>query len=351
MVGDSKSSFSSPSEGPSTEGAFLFQTSGTEGEPKWVVCDFWKCREIVDCMWQVGCLRHAVEQTRFPTPPLFHSYGLSAFLEYTRASGSIALPSGSSLLGAVGELRNTKLAQRITAIEGVPYFYAQLASLGGRIPLPALHHAGFGGGSIDETVVGELRERYPQLTYSVRYGLTETPSVVSHKVFSPPYAADWRSSGHPVPAYEVEIVGPDGTVVKSGEEGEILVRGRCVADYSTRALGAPPGVLRTGDIGYINQERELFVVGRRSAFLKYRGYRLSPERIESVFRDVPEVEDCRISMRDDRLVVEVVWRGQALTKLDLLNHASERLPTYAMPEVVVAVDRIPRTMSGKIKRH
>ena len=333
------------------EPAFMFQTSGTEGEPKWVQCHFWKCFEAVECMWREGALQHAREQTVYLTPPLYHSYGLSTLLEYTRGGSTIVLPSGSSPLGPIGELGNRDIAERITAIEGVPHLYFQFSRLSGRFRLPALRHLGFGGGGLDVDSVKRLQNHYPEITYSVRYGLTETPSVVSHKLFRPPYDADWRSSGRIMPVYRLDIVDAFGKILGPEQEGEIVVTGICVANYSDTESHSSENVLRTGDIGYLTSEGELVVVGRRSVFLKYRGFRLSPEQIESVIRSFSGVEDCRVSMQDSHLVAEVVSSGHSVSKRILLNYLVERLPAYAIPEDVIQVELVPRTPSGKIKRY
>lgn len=335
----------------SAESVFMFQTSGTEGEPKWVRCHHWQCFEIVECMWREGALQHACEQTVYLTPPLFHSYGLSSLLEYTRSGSTIVLPSGSSTLGPIGELGEREVGERITAIEGVPHLYVQFSKLAGRISLPQLRHLGFGGGALDLDAVKQIRNHYPDITYSVRYGLTETPSVVSHKLFRPPYDTDWQSSGRVMPVYRIDIVDAFGNILGPGQEGEIVVSGRCVASYSDTMRNSSENVLRTGDIGYLTHEGELVVVGRRSAFLKYRGFRLSPEHIETVIRSFPGVNDCRVSVRESSLVAEVVSCDCPMKKHELLNYLLKRLPNYAIPEDVMAVERIPRTASGKIKRY
>ena len=333
------------------EPAFMFQTSGTEGEAKWVQCHFKKCFDAVECMSEGGALEHARRQTVFLTPPLFHSYGLSSLLEYTRVGSTIILPSRATPFGPVGELRDKALAGRITAIEGVSDFYFQLSKLAGRINLPSIRHFGYGGGGIDPEVVHRLREYYPDLTFSVRYGLTETPSVVSHKVFRSPYSQNWASSGRILPIYQVEIVDESSKVMGPGQEGTIVVKGKCVANYLGEKSDAPENVLRTGDIGYLNHEDELIVVGRKSVFLKYRGYRLSPESIESVIRSFHSVKDCRVSIIGKSLIAEVVSFESSFSKSDLLKHVGVRLPVYSLPEDVIEVEEIPRTLSGKIIRH
>ncbi|MEO1087546.1 MAG: class I adenylate-forming enzyme family protein, partial [Acidobacteriota bacterium] len=156
--------------------AFLLQTSGTTGAGKWVAVRERQILTVLDAMHAAGALRHAEDQVVYVTPPLSHSYGLSTLFEYTKAGGAVIFPRGTSPLGPAGELRAPELAERVTAIEGVSDFHAQLSRLLGRIKLPELRHVGFGGGKIDADALARFRKTFPALTYSVRYGMTETPS-------------------------------------------------------------------------------------------------------------------------------------------------------------------------------
>jgi acyl-CoA synthetase (AMP-forming)/AMP-acid ligase II len=132
-------------------------------------------------------------------------------------------------------------------------------------------------------------------------GLTETPSVVSHKIFRPPYLDSWKSSGQLIPAYQIEIVDEQGRKLGPRQEGEIVVRGESLGRYR----GQDREDLRTGDFGFLDEADELFIVGRKSSYLKHRGFRLSPELIESVVGLVEGVHDCRALTVDAKLIVEV----------------------------------------------
>jgi acyl-coenzyme A synthetase/AMP-(fatty) acid ligase len=320
--------------------AFVFQTSGTEGAPKSVRCEHWTFARVSAAMQACGALDHARRARVFISQPLVHSYGLCTFLEYSSVDGEIVSGSDGSALGPVGDLMRAEIGGRVEAIEGVPYFWAQFAQFQHRLVLPALRHIGFGGGRIDAAVTRKLVAAYPRATISVRYGLTETPSVATHKVYSPPHGDEWPSSGRPIPAYRVEI--RDGDVrVSDGDEREIVVLGECVA--------APSGVLLTGDLGYFDSAGELIVRGRRSAFIKRRGYRLSPEQIESVACTCDGVVDCRAVCRDDRLILEVVAPAE-LSVLALLAKLRSSLPPAMVPDEVRRVEAVPRTYSGKVRR-
>jgi acyl-coenzyme A synthetase/AMP-(fatty) acid ligase len=331
---------------PERAAGFVFQTSGTAGEPKWIRCEYRQFAMAIDCMLRAGALDHARGQTVFLTPPLYHSYGLSTFLEYTAVGGTLILPQGASPLGPVGELMDAAIRDCVTAIEGVPYFYSQLAKLAERLTVPALSHLGLGGGGVDHIAFEKLRQVYPAITVSVRYGLTETPSVVSHKVFRPPFREDWRSSGHVLPVYQVEIIGAAGRILGKNQEGEISVSGPCVGAY----LGQSGGRLLTGDTGYLTHSGELIITGRKSLFIKNRGFRVSPEQVESVICSLAGVRDCRVLMIDSRFVAEVV-HDDSLSQRDILSFMSARLPGYAVVDKVVSVERVARTASGKVKRY
>ncbi len=320
--------------------AFLFQTSGTEGEPKLVRCEHRAFAKVVRAMLADGALDHAVGANAFLSQPLVHSYGLSSYFEYLAAGAVVVLPPERSALGPAGDLMTAGL--EVNAIEGVPYFWSQFSKLQDKLHVPSLRHLGIGGGPLDPHVMGAIISRVPHATMSVRYGLTETPSVVTHKTFHPPHdASRWHSSGRPISAYTLTVRGDQGDPLAVGREGEIVVTSDCVSEVS--------GVLATGDAGYVDDQGELVVTGRRSAFIKRRGYRLSPDAIEAAVRECEGIADCRAVGLDDRLVLEVVYTSEAAEQ-GMLARLRARLPDAMVPDTLTRVDAIQRTFSGKIRR-
>jgi acyl-coenzyme A synthetase/AMP-(fatty) acid ligase len=149
-----------------------------------------------------------------------------------------------------------------------------------------------------------------------------------------------------LPVYSVEIVGGTGRILGRNEEGEIMVSGDCVGTY----FGQSGSRLLTGDTGYLSGDNELVINGRKSLYLKNRGFRVSPEQVESVIASLNGVEDCRVLMIDSKLVAEVVY-DDSISQGDILSFMSTRLPSYAIAEQVLRVESVPRTPSGKIKRY
>lgn len=331
--------------------AFIFQTSGTTGAAKWIQVTHGQYAAAIAGMQASGGLDHAVDQTVFITPPLSHSYGLSSLLEYSAMGAAVVLPAAGSTMGAVGDLLQERFNGVITALEGVPHFYAQLSRLVRRIKLPNLRHAGFGGGALDQAAVRQIQAVHPDLSYSVRYGLTETPSVVSHKRFAPPYADNWQSSGQVLPIYTLRIVDGAGNCLPAGQAGEIHIQGESLA-WPYLGETAVTDFFPTGDIGYLDPDtQELFINGRQSAFLKVRGYRLSPEYLESVIGSCAGVVDCRVAGSETGILAEVVPADATVSSHALLAALASKLPSYAIPEAITFVAAIPRTHSGKIKRY
>lgn len=320
--------------------AFIFQTSGTTGEPKLVRCEHRAFATVIQSMQTGAALDHADGVRVFLSQPLVHSYGLSSYLEYLSAGATIVLPAEQSPLGPIGDLAAS--ASDVEAVEGVPHFWMQFSRLSGRLRLPSLRHVGIGGGALDATVMRVVLDRTPHATMSVRYGLTETPSVVTHKVFRPPHnGSGWHSSGRVMTAYGLDVRDERGALVPDGQEGEIVVTGSCVS--------AADGVLLTGDLGYRDAHGELVVTGRRSTFIKRRGYRVSPDVVEAAARECEGVADCRATERDEQLVLEVVYTSADAAQV-LMTGLRARLPEAMVPDVLVPVDAIPRTFSGKIRR-
>ena len=336
-----------PTSEPGDRGAFLLQTSGTAGEPRWVVCRYQQHLRVLECMHAAGCLDHAAGRTVFLTVPLSHSYGLCSSLEYLSAGGTLVFPSGASRFGPVGEL-NAPHVRGVDTIEAVPYFYEQLVKIAGRLRPPRLVHVGFGGGAVSALTTEALRGYWPHARYSVRYGLTETPSVVSHKMAALADRRDPRAAGSILPCYDVRIADAKGRSVERGQEGEIVLYGDNVGSY----LGsAPREGFPTGDLAFVEPSGELFVTGRKSAFLKNRGFRISPERIESLLMTMDGIRDGRVLLRGDRLLAELVVNGDAgPPQRAVIDYLAERLPAYCIPDRISFVRRIPRTASGKIRR-
>ena len=150
--------------------------------------------------------------------------------------------------------------------------------------------------------------------------------------------------------YGVKIIGVNIDAIQRGEDRLIFKETMDrlgIETPASRIVGTVADAaieLRTGAIRH-------YLVSRSDPRLPGSSrWRLSPERIESVIASCAGVQDCRVRMSDDRLVAEVVY-DDSLSQRELLAFVAARSPSYALPDEVVKVKRVPRTDSGKIRRY
>jgi acyl-CoA synthetase (AMP-forming)/AMP-acid ligase II len=198
------------------------------------------------------------------------------------------------------------------------------------------------------------------------YGQTETAGeVIGWTVPDLPRAAEKLGSvGRPHHGVSVRFVDETLADVPAGEVGELCVKAPFImAGYLdtdvTEDGFLTDGSLRTGDLGYLDGDGFVWLVGRRKEIVNCGGYKVLPEEVEEALRSHPDVADVMVAgVADDRLG-EVPWAfvvprngdgpGDELSAA-LVRHARERLARYKLPRGVQFVDDLPRNATGKLMR-
>jgi amino acid adenylation domain-containing protein len=178
----------------------------------------------------------------------------------------------------------------------------------------------------------------------------------------------WLPIGLPSRGHEVLILGPSGDPVAAGEVGEIAVKSKYVAagywrnDALTEAKFSAPldesgtRLVRTGDLGRINADGLLVVIGRADDRVKVRGNRIELSEIESTLHRVPGVQRAVVESipsdgREPLLVAFVHQEpGEPWSSAALRLALRERLPDHMVPSKFVPIDAFPFTPTGKIDR-
>jgi O-succinylbenzoic acid--CoA ligase len=208
---------------------------------------------------------------------------------------------------------------------------------------PALRCALTGGGPVPAALLE--RARAAGVPVSLTYGLTEACSQVT----TLPLGA--LEDGPAVSA----TAGPPlfCTRVRTASDGEIEVAGRTVA----RGEAGADGWLRTGDMGRLNGEGNLYVTGRKADTIVSGGENVAPTEVEAVLEEHPGVlEAAAIGRADERwgeavTALVVVRTGVRLGGEELRAHCAARLAPYKVPKQVALVQGpLPRTRSGKLLR-
>ena len=338
--------------------ALICYTSGTTGHPKGAVLSH------ANCLASAEALRLAWRWTQddrlLLALPLFHMHGLGVGLHGTLFAGASAVlfPSfrPDETLTGIAEFD-------ATLFFGVPTMYHRLAShadvkalaalrlcVSGSAPLPASLHANI------EAVTGQR--------VLERYGMTETLMLVSN-----PYESARRpgSVGWPLPGVELRL---------TGEPEEIQVRGPNVfSGYWERPEAnaeafTSDGWFRTGDLGSIDDDGYIEIVGRAKELIISGGFNVYPREVEDLIREHPQIEDVAVVGEaseewGERVAAYVVVADAVVvtdavavdtpavppTLEELRSFIGDRLAPYKHPRALYAVETLPRNALGKVQKH
>ncbi len=216
-----------------------------------------------------------------------------------------------------------------------------------------------GGAPVPERLIRAYMGR--GVTLLQGYGLSEAAPLAL--LLDPESALErMGSAGRPPLLIDVRIESPDGTVVKPGETGELLVRGpNVMAGYwnrpeATREVLSSDGWLRTGDAARADDEGYIWIIDRVADRFISDGRTVYPGDIERVLIGQPSITDAGVVQIDTEGRGEVIVacvvvspRTQA-TEQDVLASCRQQLAPHEVPAAVVFVERLPRNSVGKLIR-
>jgi len=334
----------------------LVYTSGTMGKPKGVRLSH---RNIVETAVRTG---EAVEidpsDRVLVSVPLFAVFGFGVAVGTMAAGATLVLQEEFDAAGALRLLEQ----ERVTVIHGVPTMYHLLMREPSFDPSRFRHlRTGIVAGSpVAEELIRRVRR---WCDVQIAYGLTETGPTVSVTRFSDAEEKRFTTVGRPLPGVEVKAVDfVTGALHGPEAVGEIAVRGPNVMQGYARMPGetarsfTPEGFFLTGDLGIIDEDGYLRVVGRSKETILRGGYQIYPREVEDQLRAHPAVDDvCVIGVPHDILgelvcACIVPVEGAVITGSELKEFARDTMADYKVPDLVRFFDAFPMTGSGKVKR-
>jgi acyl-CoA synthetase (AMP-forming)/AMP-acid ligase II len=218
-----------------------------------------------------------------------------------------------------------------------------------------------GGGPATPALIREARTRIPA-PLSVRYSCTEA-GIGCGTGFADPDEDAEVSVGRPQPGVRLSIVAEDGSPVTPGEIGEVCLGSAAVMEGYWRNSSAntdvftEDGSVRTGDLGWIDDQGRLRLAGRNRERYVRGGFNVHPMEVEGVLSDHPDIAAVAIISRLDPVMGEVgvaviVPRqdGKTPELSELRAFAGDRLARYKLPDDVVVLTSLPLTAGEKIDR-
>ena len=334
--------------------AFWLYSSGSTGKPKGAM------HLHGSLMWTAALYALPVLGIRpddvvYSAAKLFFAYGLGNALTFPFAVGATAVLCAER--SAPATVLRVMKEHRPTIFCGVPTLFAQMLAdpAWTREALPALRVSISAG----EALPKHISERWKQRTDTEILDGIGSTEMLHIFLSNRPGDITYGTTGRPVPGYEVELRGDDGSVLPAGSEGALWVRGPSTAvGYwadRARSLGTIHGPwTRTGDQYLRNADGTWTYCGRADDMLKVGGIWVSPFEVESALASHPAVLECAVVGQEDQdgLVKPkafVVLRSEATTD-ELKAFVRDQLAAYKYPRWVEVVTELPKTATGKIQR-
>jgi long-chain acyl-CoA synthetase len=335
-----------------TDTAVILYTGGTTGTPKGVMLSHENVNAAIHTV--VFNERSTPEDRALCFLPFNHVFGQMHIMNATILSAGCLELIPSFDLEKVLDLMSTG---RVSKFYAVPTVYVRLLSLEGlKEKLGAVRYCFSAAASMASEVVREWKERTGLAIYE-GYGLTEAAPTVTYNHY---FRHVVGSVGTEVPGVEIQIRDKEGNRKPQGEEGEICARGpNIMKGYlnnpeETRAAFWEGGWLRTGDIGFLDDQGYLYIVDRLKDMIITGGENVYPKEVEEVMYTVKEIEECAVVGLPDktwgeRVTAFIIPRpGKTFDERALHAYLKERLSSFKVPKEYRLVKDFPRSPAGKI---
>lgn len=340
--------------------AALIYTSGSTGQPKGVMQTHQSMVFAKGSL--IEYLRLGRDDRILCALPLAFDYGLYQLLMAISLGATLVLERGFTY---PAEILSRMREHRITVFPGVPTLFSMLVSMHEQKPLSfdSVTRVTNTAASLPVHFNTRLREIFPRALVYRMYGLTECKRVS----YLEPSRIDEKpqSVGKAIPGTEVFLLDAEGRPTRPGEVGVLHVRGPHVMlgywkrpEETARMLreGSLPGerILSTRDYFRMDDEGDLYFIGRSDDIIKTRGEKVSPAEVENALYAIEGVREAAVVGIADELL------GQAIRAYVVLNPGAAKAPeklralcatkleSFMVPKEFVFCEELPRTTTGKI---
>jgi long-chain acyl-CoA synthetase len=353
LESDEGSEVSLPTRGSRDDIVSITYTSGSTGTPKGVMHSHQSWLAAAEFTRDfLGLSQH--DAVVIPLP-LHHGLAFRHILAYLLSNATIVIAADIyQALKALRERRPTALLLVPAACHiAIDHFASVL-----REATSHLRYVEIGSAPVTPERLRQLRDLLPRTAIHVPYGLTEARVAYLRP------GSDGRCNriGCTSPGLSVGIVHQDGSPVAAGETGEILIQGRgLMVGYWAEGRPGDPLLeqgFRTGDMGRLDQDGEVELLGRLDEVLKVGGRKVNPTEVELVLNRHPAVQEAAVvgepdpsSILENVLHAFVVPRPDAtLCSADLVGHCRRQLESYKVPVQIHVRTSLPKSPVGKLLR-
>jgi long-chain acyl-CoA synthetase len=332
----------------------ILYTSGTTGVPKGVMLTHGNLASEARILAE---MREKLdpETVVIGVLPLYHIYGITSVLNVSMYLGltiELFTQFEPEKVIAVAE------REKQTVLFAVPTMYNRLIQAAAAAPprAPSLKFCVSGGASLPVEFLNRFESLFHTRIYE-GYGLTEAPVCVEN-----PYGGLTKagSIGLPIPEFSAKIVDPSGEEVRSGERGELIIKGPGVMKgYLNRpeetAETLKNGWLYTGDIARMDEDGYIYIVDRKKDLVIRGGYNVYPREIEEIMYQIPEILEAAViglphaDLGEEVAAVLVLKDGAEIDSVAIQDYVKKRAAPYKYPRIIrISREPLPKSGTGKI---
>jgi len=348
--------------------SILMYTSGTTSLPKGVMLTYGDFTNYV-----VGTVEMADGTPRGVSllcAPLYHIAGTANIMTAIWAGRKIVVLRQFDPKEWLAAVQNEKVTHAFV----VPTMMKQLIDHPdfAKFDLSSLQNLSYGGAPMPFPVIRRAIEVFSKSTGFVNaFGQTETTSTLTvlgpddHRLDGPPAEVERNlkrltSVGKPLPDVEVRVLNDDNKDLPANEIGEVVIRtprvmkGYAGQENATAALLDADGWLHTRDMGYLDEDGYVYLVGRKDDIIIRGGENIAPAEIEAVLHAHPSVDEAAVIGVPDvdwgqKIAAFVALRpGKTTTADELTEFCRHRLASFKKPELIRFIDALPKNPLGKI---
>lgn len=340
--------------------AMLVYTSGTTGIPKGAIITHANMASDAEIYRAWIAIKDG--SAIMGMAPLFHITGLIGHLALSFVCLSATVLTNrfhaEVLAEAVDEYQPEFVVGAITAFIAMMNNNKVLTK-----QLQSLNRVYTGGAPVPAILATQFQKRFG-LSLRNCYGLTESTALAISvpPTMATPVGPDGAFSiGIPVFCTDAYIADEHGWALPPGEVGEIMLRGpQVVPGYWNKPEETQEafkdGYLKTGDVGYMNEQGWFFLIDRKKDMINASGYKVWPKEVEDVIYSHPAILEAAVvgvpdAYRGETVKAVISLKPNCeLKDTDLILYCKERLAAYKYPRIVEIVDELPKTATGKILR-
>ncbi|KAF9686303.1 hypothetical protein SADUNF_Sadunf03G0144800 [Salix dunnii] len=296
--------------------------------------------------------------------PMFHIYAMHSIMLCGLRVGAAILIMPKFEIGSVLGLIGKYKVSIAPVVPPVILAIARSPDLD-KHDLSSLRMLKCGGSPLGKELEDTVRAKFPQARLGQGYGMTEAGPVLAMCLAfaKEPFDIKPGACGTVVRNAEMKIVDPEtGASLPRNQPGEICIRGDQIMkgylndpEATSRTIDNE-GWLHTGDIGYIDDDDELFIVDRLKELIKYNSFQVAPAELEALLQAHPGISDAAVvGMKDEKageIPVAFVMKSEnsQITEEEIMQYISKQVIYYKRIRRVFFVEVIPKAPSGKILR-